>query len=479
MSLTDALSSALSGLNASSRAADVVAGNLANALTEGHAPRGLEQAAQRDGGGVRLLGVTRQVDAGLLADRRLADSALAGARTRSDAIARIETALGTPGEAGALSTRITDFEVAVTEAANRPDSAARQQAVLHAAIGLAGTFGQISQSIGRHRNEAEGEIALGVRTLNEGLLQAQTLNEEIVKARATGRASAGLEDRRQALIDRLADHVPLRQIRRDSGAVALISTGGAMLLDARAARIGFSPVNMVDPQMTRAGGALSGLTINGIALRDSTDDGPMGGGRLGALFEFRDGTATDLQSRIDALAQDLLTRVQAPGLNPGRSAAEPALFTDAGSPFDGSDTVGLAGRIAVNPAVDPNRGGALFRLRDGLGATTPGAAGDGALLARLAEALAAPASLSPDGPERALRGHAADLTSHVGQSRLALEHGLGHAEARQAELGRQTAAAGVDSDAELQRLMLIEQAYGANARLLRTVDEMLQTLLRI
>ena len=38
---------------------------------------------------------------------------------------------------------------------------------------------------------------------------------------------------------------------------------------------------------------------------------------------------------------------------------------------------------------------------------------------------------------------------------------------------------GVDTDAELQRLLLIEQAYAANARMIETVDDMMQALLRI
>ena len=36
---------------------------------------------------------------------------------------------------------------------------------------------------------------------------------------------------------------------------------------------------------------------------------------------------------------------------------------------------------------------------------------------------------------------------------------------------------GVDTDRELQRLMLIEQAYAANARVLQTVDDMMNALM--
>ena len=38
---------------------------------------------------------------------------------------------------------------------------------------------------------------------------------------------------------------------------------------------------------------------------------------------------------------------------------------------------------------------------------------------------------------------------------------------------------GVDSDAELQKLMLIEQSYAANARVIETVGKLIDTLMRI
>lgn len=40
-------------------------------------------------------------------------------------------------------------------------------------------------------------------------------------------------------------------------------------------------------------------------------------------------------------------------------------------------------------------------------------------------------------------------------------------------------ADGVDTDAELQRLILVEQAYAANARIIEVVDEMMNDILRI
>ncbi|MCC5868024.1 MAG: hypothetical protein JJU27_05890 [Gammaproteobacteria bacterium] len=51
--------------------------------------------------------------------------------------------------------------------------------------------------------------------------------------------------------------------------------------------------------------------------------------------------------------------------------------------------------------------------------------------------------------------------------------------ARHAALEEGFAARGVDSDAELSKLLLLEQAYGANARVLASIDAMLRRILEI
>jgi len=45
---------------------------------------------------------------------------------------------------------------------------------------------------------------------------------------------------------------------------------------------------------------------------------------------------------------------------------------------------------------------------------------------------------------------------------------------REQELGD-----GVDTDQEMQKLLLIEQSYGANARVIQAVDDMMRRLLEI
>jgi hypothetical protein len=65
MSISSALGNALSGLTVSSRSADVVSSNIANAMTEGYGVRSLDIGSRigaRDGSGAQVLGVLRDSD---------------------------------------------------------------------------------------------------------------------------------------------------------------------------------------------------------------------------------------------------------------------------------------------------------------------------------------------------------------------------------------------------------------------------------
>jgi flagellar hook-associated protein 1 FlgK len=301
------------------------------------------------------------------------------------------------------------------------------------------------------------------------------LNDRIARLDAGGQDSSALIDQRQGLIDDISDLVPVREVARENGRVALFTPGGAILLDHRPAEIGFTPAGIIVPEMSLASGALSAVAVNG----HSQAPGALDGGRLAALFAIRDTHAPAEQARLDGLARDLTERLAAPGIDPTLGPGDAALFTDAGAAFDPANEAGFAGRIALASAVDPG-GAGVWRLRDGLGAAAPGNPGDASLLHALHDALSnlrTPASGGFPPEARTAAGLAADLTSNVARARLGQEAAQAFAGAefeaiREIELRR-----GVDTDAELQTLLEIEKAYAANARVVATVDEMLNTLL--
>lgn len=484
MSISGALSNALSGLTASSRNAQVVSTNLANVLTPGYAPRALELAPRADGriGGVIVQGLTRNVDAGLLADRRMADSSLANADAKAGFLTEMQRLVGTPDVPSSLSGRFSAFEASLVTAAAKPEEETRLLAVALRAGELATALNDVSRGIQQARTGAEAKITQAVSDANTYLGQLQALNARIVDASNSGHPTAAFEDQRRIVLDQLAELVPIRLARRDGGAVAIYTPGGATLLDGPPAELAFTPNNIVQPHMTLENGLLDGLTINGNPVPPSGDRSPIEGGRIAGLFELRDRLATDAQSQVDALARDLIARFQDPALDPSRGPGDPGLFTDAGLAFATTDEIGVSARISLNTLVDPDQGGALWRLRDGLGSTAPGPAGDATLLQALTRALTTPGALSSGdlgATERATSEHVSTFLSRLGQQRLTLDQTVAFATAHQAGLVEIELGMGVDSDAEMQKLLLIEQAYSANARVIQTVEEMIDALLRI
>jgi len=482
MSISSALNNAVSGLTASSRMAEVVSSNTANAMTEGYARRALSLASETlggNGGGVRILGVSRVVNETLLQDKRLSDAETANATARADFATRFEDALGDPETEGSLSWTLSEFESELIEAASLPDSSARLSSAVNAAKSVADKLNTVSEDLQQTRLEADHSIASQVDTLNETLQQLQELSRTITTQMSIGRDAAGLMDQRQTLIDQVSSIVPVRVVQRDNNQVALYSTGGAILLDGSAATIGFASSGVMSADMTLDSGALSGLTINGRTVSTS-DDGPLGGGTLGAAFAVRDELAPEAQSKLDAFARDLIQRFEDPSLDTTRASGDPGLFTDDGNVFDSADEIGLAGRIQINAVVDPAQGGGVWRLRDGLGASSPGSVGDARLLNALSDALTqevSPASGDFGSTLRTASGLAADLLSFASGNRQSAERVESYAVSRQESLTELYLADGVDTDYEMQTLLIVQQAYSANARVIQTIDDMMQQLL--
>lgn len=483
MSISGALFNALTGLTATSRGIELVSSNVANARTDGYARRELlleSQTLGSHGTGVRVAGVQRMVDQGIVSDLRLADAAVAAGDERMNFQSRIGGMLGTPGEAGSLSGRIAALQAALVEASNRPDSTARLGAAVAAAGEIAARLNTVSDTIQAARIETDDEIGRVVAKLNDDLGKVRDLNVEICKLDGAGRDFSTLADQRQKLIGEISAVVPVRELPRDNGMVALLTPGGALVLDGQPAEIGFAPVGFITADMTLQSGALSGLTVNGRPSDIAGGNGMLGGGRLGALFDIRDGLAPAAQGIVDALARDLHDRFADPALDPTIGASQPGLFTDSGALLQPLDEVGLAGRLKINAQVDPAQGGALWRLRAGIHALAPNDSADGTLIAALADRLEdgrVPASGPFGGPARgagALAGEAAALWSGRTQS---LEKGLTYAVSRADTLRSLHLQDGVDTDHEMQQLLTLEQAYAANARVVSTVDDLMQILL--
>ena len=481
MSLTSAMSNAVLGLRAAGRGAEVISSNISNALTPGYGRRELVLSSNALGG-VREVGITRLVDAGLASDRRLSEASNANAQAQLNFFSRVENLLGTPGDTGSLSTRLSRFEGALVTAISRPDAPDRLETAVVQAGELAKGLRAVSDGIQAARGQADQTISSQVKTLNNSLVQVKKLNAEIQTARSRGIDAAGLKDQRQQVIDTIGALVPLREIARSDDQIALYSTGGAALLDGRPSVFEFTPANTVTAHTLEATGTLSGLTLNGQSIRTDGEFGPLRGGALDAQFAIRDELGVAAQQEVDALARDLVDRFADPTVDPSLAVGDAGLFTDDGNPFDPADELGLASRLAVNPAVDSAQGGEAWRMRDGINAVSQGPVGDATILQNLSEALTNAQTTSSGGfagSNFSSAGMVSAIISDVGANLIGAEQELSFTSARLSSLTEQQLAEGVDTDQEMQMLLQVEQAYAANARMLSVLDEMMQILNRL
>ncbi|MCC5970370.1 MAG: flagellar hook-associated protein FlgK [Pararhodobacter sp.] len=481
MSINSAISAAMSGLTAQSRAIEVISANVANSMTEGYASRLMTLSSAvigGVGGGVRIVGVDRQTDPILAGLMRQASGATAGTGAQFEFWSRIEQAIGLPGDPHGLTGKVATLENALISAAARPDLDHRLAAVGDAASDLTRQLNQLEHQVQTLRQNADASIGHDVEALNIGLERVAKLNSDIVKLQAQGQHPLGLMDERQKLIDSLSEIVPIREFQHPDGRIALYTEGGHLLLDSKPAVLAFTPSPGMDATMSVGAGTLSGLTVNGIALSMSPS-GPMAGGRLAANFAIRDVDAPAAQLALDQIAENLILRFEDTATDPTMTPGQPGLFTDLGLPLDPASSVGLAGRIALNSAVQPGAGGDLWKLRDGLGAVAPGPVGGEAQLQRWVEALQRLLPGATGSASRSFADSVGQTISGISQARQATEDRASYAQAYSGELKQQALAMGVDVDSEMQRLLLVEKAYAANARVLQIADDLLRQLLEI
>ncbi len=290
MSISASLSSALSGLTAASRRAELVSSNVANAMTEGYGRRELVVSARSVGStgqGVQVVGVTRQADLAVINDRRRAQAEASDQDQRAGALLRIDGSLGAPDDAASLTAGVAALESALIAATAQPASETRLSQVADAARTIAGKFGTITTDIQASRSEADNQIKSEVDQVNSALSRIADLNSKVRSISGLGRDTSALIDQRQQLIDSIAGIIPLREVPRDGGQLALITPSGAVLLDGSAAKLGFAPVGTVVAGMSRASGALSGLTLNGHPIATEGDNSPITGGPNSGHFSRR------------------------------------------------------------------------------------------------------------------------------------------------------------------------------------------------
>lgn len=482
MTITSALNAAQSGLRVTGLRADVVATNVANAATPGYVRRSIslgELLIGSDTQGVISNGVRRSQDPFEVAQRRALSSEIGQASVLASTFESLSARVGNGTDDNGLFGAFSNFETALSNAVASPESASQATALLNAAQQLTNELNGLSETTTQLRAEADREIAFGVDTVNTALERIQQLNVQIAGSDRNTNQSAALIDERQRQLDTIAEYLPIQTVDRSSGRIDVYTTEGVVLLAGEARQLEFDQTENFSPGLSIGDGTLSGLSVDGITLTPGAPNySAASGGVFGGLFQLRDQDLPAFQAQLDTIADTLITRLSDDTIDPTKTPGDPGLFITQLTPTG----AGSAGRITVNPLVDPNQGGEIFRLRDGLGAAAAGPPGDNTILSAIFESFTEVEAINSNGlaGSFSLTSLTAQFSSLVGQTRVNQDSILTAATTQfNAVLAAEQANSGVDIDAQLQDLLAIEQAYAANARVVQVASDLLDRLLEL
>ena len=506
MSLAAALAIASGGLTNINAQLALISNNVANASTPDYS---VETANQQSlVGGTQPLGVqteaaTRAINLALQQAAFQQDTVVSGLTTTTSSLQQLDALQGAPGQGNDLGSLLGNVQSAFQTLLGDPSNTAQQSAVVSAAGNLTAAINTLSNGYTQQRQAAQNDIVTQVSNINADLSQIGVLSDQIVAAQGLGQSIANLENQRDAVVHSLSNIVGINTLVQPNGDLIVTTTSGTQLPTRGIANPVQTSGATLGPGASYAGGSIPPITLNGVDITSQLQ-----GGSLGADITLRDSTLPTFQGELDEFSFSLASQFSAQGLT---------LFSDpngnvpagGGTPVQ-SSYVGFAAEIQVNPAVlaTPSlvRDGTQDIAGSPTGAsaftTNPpgGPAGFTTLINRVLDfALGAdaqsgvpqPASnttgLGPDGtlsapysPPATLADNATALVSAQAAVSSAATNQLTSEQTLQTTLNADVASvSGVNMDTEMSYMIELENAYGANARVVATVQAMFDQLLQV
>lgn len=461
-SLNGILSIARSGLLTHQLALQVTGHNLANATTEGYSRQRAELIPSTPilfpegslGTGVRVADITRARNTLLDDVHRRESSLFHGFSTKYSALSNVESTLAETSELS-LGASLDGFWNAWSDLANDPSSATGRSVVVARAEQLIDQMRRIDSSLDVIGNQVAAALQTSVGRVNDILSEIAQLNGQIAGAVSGGNSAPDLADQRDRLLDELSEYLPIESTPRETGAVGVVADGISLVEGISAQTLSLS----------FGSGSWSLLTTSGAAI--ATDRGSIGGALSTLNTDF-----VAIRAQLDELAQGLVERVNAvhaTGTNPlGGTGLN--FFEDFGDP-----TTVTAQTLTLDAAILADAQAVAAGTPDGGGNYRAGENDVALLLAGLRDDTSG-GVLAGRSINTAYRDFVADVGLRAASASEAVE---GHAVLMRSTGEARESVSGVATDEELVKVVQLQAAYGAAARLVSTVDEMYQTILSI
>lgn len=444
------MGSAARSLKAFESALGVASNNITNAQTPGFARQSLTLLAQRM---VPEMGLPGGVSAGDLLSSRKAyleqgvrlQLGREGYHTQQafnlEQAEPIFDIAASSGVAGALD----GLQQAFSQLSVTPNDLPARQGVLRRAQDVAHAFNFTASALANAATNTSTELTQSVNTINRIGQVMRNLNVEF-RSDARKLADPGLDAQVYSSLEELAEIVDFNVLRADDGTFTVLIGGQTPLVMGE---------NLYELSADLSTGSPAILNSAG---KDIT--GQIGGGKLRALVEFRNEVLEGLQTDLDFLAGQV-----ADGIN---------LQLQAG--------VDLNGQPPFRDlfTYDPASGEAItLRVTDiapeELAAALPEAPGGNGNTLNLAGLFNSRAVNNFTFTQYfgEIAGHVGKLLDVARQDAQAQTQLVAQSKALRAE------ASGVSLDEEAANLIVFQRAYEAAAQLIRTLDEMTETLINI
>lgn len=453
------------GMSAHQTALNVTAHNIANASTPGFSrqqavfqtttPAIAVSGNRHDGPGQMGTGVTiaeiRRVRDGFL-DYQLRQQLSKGShwQERHEVLSTVEMILMEPSDTG-LSSVFERFWGAWQELAKNPIAGATRAAVVETGTTLAASLNSLATQSEVLLEDLNVKTGLAVNDINSLSAQIATLNTQIVTNLGAGLNPNDLMDRRDVLLDDLARIVGFQALPQPTGAINVAVGGRHLVQEGRAIAV----------QGAMVGTSLVPAWPEGEALL-------LNEGSVAGIQVARQWVENDFSGRLNTLARTLHDSVNSvhmlgQHLDPSNPTMGANFFTLPLTPGREARLIGLNPDIKNNPSLI-RTAAPLAGLADGSNALN---------IARLRNA-------PMPGGTASLEGYFAGIVTALGVESQQAERISQNQESLTNQLtNRREEAAGVSIDEELSFMVQFQHGYQASARLLATMDEILQTIINL
>jgi flagellar hook-associated protein 1 FlgK len=405
------------------------------------------------GNGVTVGGVRSVVDRFAEAELLGRHSALGFSQAEARALGGIQDAFPVTG---GVEEALDNFFNAWSALSNNPGGQAERTALIGKANALGDRLRQARGMLGNAQFGLDKDVGQVVGQVNSVLAQIADYNRQIAAAETAGQPANDLRDQRQLLLQDISRLTGATAMEGDQGQVSVMAGGLLLVSGDRAAtldagNVGLSGLHTVGYRSPQ------GLSFDATAHFTK--------GELGGLLSMRDQELPAMIGRLDQLAKTIVDQVNAQhaagfDLN---GAAGGDFFNPIGAVAGAANNFQLAAAVAADPSLIAASASA---------AGVPGDNGNALAIVNLRN------GVFPALGNQTFNDYYVSLVQDVGMKAEAAERNFDFQQSllNQAQV-RRDGISGVSLEEEMTKLILFQRAFEASSVLVKTGDEMYQTIL--